>query len=217
MSTSPTTQRRFVTAGFAACLVAGAASMAFGSGATQPATQSATQSVGPDAGSTPTATQTAQAAQAALPASPPDRITIKRLRIAAKVVGLRASADGTTLTLPPLDQTGWDATSVTPGAAGITVVTGYIARTADQPGVLRDLGRLRDGDVVTVERKDRRRIDYRVTAIDYYAQGTFPAERVFPRTNRPELRLISTGGPLRKGDPLGNAVVTAVADGPGPR
>lgn len=209
MTTSPTTQRRFVTAGFAACLVAGAASMAFGSGATQ--------SVGPDADSTPTATQTAQTAQAALPASPPDRITIKRLRIAAKVVGLRASADGTTLTLPPLDQAGWDATSVTPGAAGITVVTGYIARTADQPGVLRDLGRLRDGDVVTVERKDGRRIDYRVTAIDYYAQGTFPAERVFPRTNRPELRLISTGGPLRKGDRLGNAVVTAVADDAGPR
>lgn len=207
MTTSPTAQRRFVTAGFAACLVAGAASMAFGSGATR--TAGADQ-----AAATPAATQTTQAA---LPASPPSRITIKRLRIAAKVVGLRASADGTTLTLPPLDQTGWDATSVTPGAAGITVVTGYIARTAGQPGALRELGRLRDGDVVTVERKDRKRIDYRVTAIDYYAQGTFPAERVFPQTNRPELRLISTGGPLRKGDPLGNAVVTAVVDDPGPR
>jgi hypothetical protein len=199
MSTSTITrQRRFVTAGFATCLAAGAASLAFGSGVTQ------TASPEPVA-ATPTASQ------AALPPSPPDRITIERLKLAAQVVELRAAADGKTLTLPPLDQTGWDATSVTPGEPGITVVTGYIARTPRQPGALKGLGRLHDGDVVTVERKDRKEVHYRVTAIDYYAQGAFPATRVFAKTNRPELRLISTGGPLRKGDPLGNAVVTAVA------
>ncbi|MDO7868390.1 hypothetical protein [Nocardioides jiangxiensis] len=49
-----------------------------------------------------------------------------------------------------------------------------------------------------------------MTGIDYYARGTFPAATVFPQTRRPELRLISTGGPLHDGDPLGNAVVTAV-------
>ena len=191
-------KRRIVTAGFATCLVAGGASMAFAAGVTQPATPEPVAAV-------PSATQTV------LPPSPPDRITIRRLQVTAPVVELRASDDGSTLALPPLHQTGWDATSVTPGEAGITVVTGYIARTTRQPGVLRGLGRLRDGDVVTVERKDRQQVDYRVTAVDYYPQGSFPAERVFPRTVRPELRLISTGGPLHEGDPLGNAVVTAVA------
>lgn len=199
---SATRQRRFVTAGFATCLAAGVASMAFGSGL------SPTASPGPTEGA-------ASPAAATLTPSPPERITIERLKLAAQVVELRASADGKTLTLPPLDRTGWDATSVTPGQPGITVVTGYIARTTRQPGVLHGLGRLHHGDVVTVERKDRKEVRYRVTAIDYYAQGSFPASRVFPRTNRPELRLISTGGPLHKGDPLGNAVVTAVAE-PGP-
>ncbi|GGO90463.1 hypothetical protein GCM10011584_22290 [Nocardioides phosphati] len=199
MSTSLPRRHRLLTAGVAVCLAAGGATMAFGAGVSPQAAPGVTQAP-------------AAVTAAPLPPSPPDQILIERLRLAAKVVELRAAADGRTLTLPPLRETGWDSTSVTPGEAGITVVTGYIARTSRQPGVLKGLGRLRDGDVVTVERKDRKRVHYRVTSVDYYAQGSFPADRVFPRTDRPELRLISTGGPLHHGDPLGNAVVTAVAE-----
>lgn len=192
-------RRRVAAAGFAASLLlGGGATVAFGGGMT----------ASPEPESAPTTGVTA----AALPASRPVRIEIERLDVAARVRVLRAADDGSTLALPPLRATGWDATSATPGEVGITVVTGYIARTARQPGVLRGLARLRTGDVVTLRRKDGRTVDYRVTGIAYYEQGQFPAARVFTRTNRPELRLISTGGPLHRGDPLGNAVVTAVAD-----
>lgn len=198
-STSTVTrQRRAVVAGFAACLVLGVGAVAFGGGTT----------ASPQPESAPTTGATA----ATLPASRPVRIRIDRLDVTAKVRVLKAAEDGSTLALPPLRATGWDATSVTPGQAGITVVTGYIARTTREPGVLRGLARLRAGDVVTLRRKDGRTVDYRVTGIAYYPQGQFPAAKVFTRTERPELRLISTGGPLHRGDPLGNAVVTAVAD-----
>ena len=199
--TQPTISRprRIATIGFAACLAAGAGAMAFGAGATTPAT--------PD----PAATVPAARVET-LPRSEPTRITIDRLDVSTRVVELRAGGDGTTLDLPPLKQTGWDATSATPGEAGITVITGYIRRTASQPGALRALGKLREGDTVSVRRKDGQQVDYRVSGIDYYAQGKFPATEVFPQTERSELRLISTGGPLHKGDPLGNAVVTAVAE-----
>lgn len=202
MSTSQISRsRRVTTAGFAACLAAGVGAMAFGAGAT----------TAPSASPEPEVTAPAAQVQT-LPASVPTQLTIDRIDVATKVVELRAAADGKTLDLPPLRQTGWDSTSATPGEAGITVITGYIARTADQPGALRTLGKLRAGDVVSVQRKDEKSVDFRVTAVDYYPQGAFPAEKVFPQTQRPELRLISTGGPLRKGDPLGNAVVTAVAE-----
>lgn len=192
--------RRIATLGFAACLAAGAGAMAFGAGATTPPT-------------TPDPAATVPAARVeTLPRSEPTRITIDRIGVSTRVVALHASDDGTTLDLPPLRQTGWDATSATPGEAGITVITGYIRRTASQPGVLRALGKLRGGDTVSVRRKDGQEVDYRVSDIDYYAQGQFPATKVFPQTDRAELRLISTGGPLHKGDPLGNAVVTAVAE-----
>lgn len=191
--------RRFATAGVAACLAAGVGAMAFGAGATTTAPRES-------------APPAAAAAGAPLPASPPSRIVIERLDLATKVHELQAASGGTTLTLPPLRATGWDATSATPGQVGITVVTGYIARTAKQPGALHGMSRLREGDVVTLRRQDRRTVDYRVTGVAYYPQGKFPAAEVFATTSRPELRLISTGGPLHPGDPLGNAVVTAVAD-----
>lgn len=191
-------RRRVAAAGFATCLLLGGATLAFGGGTT----------ASPEPESAPTTGVTA----AALPASRPVRIHIERLDVTARVRVLRAADDGSTLALPPLRATGWDATSATPGEVGITVVTGYIARTKRQPGVLRGLARLRTGDVVALRRQDGRTVDYRVTGIAYYEQGQFPAARVFTKTNRPELRLISTGGPLHRGDPLGNAVVTAVAE-----
>lgn len=198
MTRTPTRQRRIVTAGFVAALVLGGGAVAIG-GVTTGTPQ-------------PESAPTTGAAAPTLPASRPVQIRIDRLGVTARVRVLKAAEDGSTLALPPLRATGWDATSATPGEAGITVVTGYIARTTREPGVLRGLARLRAGDVVTLRRKDGRTVDYRVTGMAYYPQGQFPATRVFTRTRRPELRLISTGGPLHRGDPLGNAVVTAVAD-----
>lgn len=197
-TTTSTPRRRVAVAGFAACLVLGGAAVAFGGGT----------AATPQQESSPSTSATAET----MPASRPVRIRIDRLGVTAKVRVLRAAEDGSTLALPPLRAAGWDATSVTPGEVGITVVAGYIARTAKEPGVLKGLARLRHGDVVTLRRRDGRTVDYRVTGIAYYRQGQFPAARVFTRTTRPELRLISTGGPLHRGDPLGNAVVTAVAD-----
>lgn len=191
-------RRRVVVAGFAACLVLGVGAVASGGGTT----------ASPQPESAPTTGSTA----ATLPPSRPVRMSIDRLDVAARVRVLRAADDGRTLALPPLRAAGWDVTSATPGEAGITVVTGYIARSAREPGLLKGLARLREGDVVTLRRKDGRAVDYRVTGVAYYPQGHFPATQVFTRTTRPELRLISTGGPLHRGDPLGNAVVTAVAD-----
>lgn len=191
---------RLVVAGLAACLFAAAGAVA-SSGSGTPTDSPADQPAASAAGSAP-----------ALAPSPPSSLIIERLGLSTDVVQLRAAPDGKSLELPPLERLGWDSTSATPGQAGVTVVTGFISRSAKQPGALRHLGRLRPGDVVALRRNDEHTVDYRVTDIAYYPQGTFPAERVFARADRPELRLISTGGPLREGDGLGNAVVTAVAE-----
>lgn len=191
---------RLVVAGVAACLVAGFGAVA-SAGSGTPAGSPAARSTAP-----------AEASAPALPPSPPSMLTIERVGLRADVIQLGPVPGGTSLELPPLQRLGWDSTSATPGQSGVTVVTGFISRSAKQPGALRHLGRLRAGDVVAVRRTDEQTVDYRVTDIAYYPQGTFPAERVFARADRPELRLISTGGPLHEGDGLGNAVVSAVAE-----
>lgn len=151
-------------------------------------------------------------AAASLVASPPKRMTIDALGVETPVARLGAGADGN-LELPPLQRAGWDATSVSPGERGVTVVAGYIRRTSSQPGVLRRLNRLQAGDVISLQRADRKTIDYTVTEVAWYPQGEFPAEKVFAPVDGVELRLVSTGGGLRPRDGLGNAVVYATAEG----
>lgn len=152
-------------------------------------------------------------AAAALLASPPKRMTIDALGLETPVARLGAGTDGN-LELPPLQRAGWDATSVSPGERGITVLAGYIRRTSSQPGVLRRLNRLETGDVISVQRADRRTVDYTVTEVAWYPQGEFPAEQVFAPVDGVELRLVSTGGGLRARDQRGNAVVYATAEAP---
>ena len=195
---------RMAAAGFVVCLGATVATMALAAGSgTRPASS----------GTVPSATVPATSASTrpALPASPPKQLRIDKLGLSTSVVEL-GRGHGQNLELPPLDGTGWDATSVTPGQAGITVVAGFIRRRSDQPGALRDLAKLRRGDIISLRRADDTDVDYRVTRISYYPEGTFPAAKVFAPVTEPELRLVSTGGALRPGDPLGNAVVFATAD-----
>jgi len=194
---------RTAAAGFVVCLAATAATVAFSAGSP----------VRPASTDTPAVAAPNEAASSrpALPASPPTRLRIAKLGVSTSVVRL-GTGDRQTLDLPPLHAAGWDATSMTPGQAGITVVAGFIRRSSDQPGALRDLRKLRRGDIISLRRADDQDVDYRVTRIAYYPEGTFPASKVFAPVSAPELRLVSTGGALRQGDPLGNAVVYATAE-----
>lgn len=144
-----------------------------------------------------------------LSASPPTRLRIPGLGLDARVVRLGADGSGRNLALPPLRAAGWDVSSVTPGQRGITVIAGFIERAAGSPGALAHLRRLHRGDVVVLRRRDGARVRYRVTRIAFYAQGRLPAAKVFAPSSGPELRLVSLGGQLHRGDPIGNAVVFA--------
>ncbi|GAB2980184.1 sortase domain-containing protein [Nocardioides montaniterrae] len=155
----------------------------------------------------------APSSSAPLPASPPTRLRIPRLHLDVRVVRLGAAAGGHDLALPPLRAAGWDATSVTPGEAGVSVVAGFIERRVGEPGALEQLHRLGAGDRIVVRRRDGAAVRYRVTKIAFYPRGKLPATQVFASVGRPELRLVSVGGPLHRGDPIGNAVVFATRAG----
>lgn len=194
-------RHRAAAAGLVVCLGASIGALALSS------TSGGSAADGP-AGTPPETT-----AAAALVASPPTRMTIDALGVETRVARLGAGADGN-LELPPLQRAGWDTTSVSPGERGITVVAGYIRRTSSQPGVLRRLHRLETGDVITLQRADRKTVDYTVTDVAWYPRGEFPAADVFAPVDGVELRLVSTGGGLRDRDALGNAVVYATAEAP---
>ncbi|MEW1724648.1 sortase [Streptomyces sp. NPDC093109] len=160
-------------------------------------------------------------------ASAPVRLRIPALGVNAGVLPLALGADGR-LDAPGFRhamRVGWYANGPRPGEPGPAVLVGHRDAPAN-PGtapvrngrddiknaVFARLGRLRPGDRVEVELGDRRRVPFRVTAVDTYRTERFPTERVYGPTPTPQLRLITCGGVIdARGHWDSNVVVTAAA------
>lgn len=183
-------------------LVAGAAGVVLAAGSA-----GGPQTAAPPSSTAP-ASDDGTTAPVALPRSQPVTLRIPSMRLATRLVSLDATDEGL-MELPPLSRAGWYTGSVTPGETGVAIVAGYIRRSNDRPGVFKDLRRLRVGDRIIVTRADDSTANYLVTRIESYKAGSFPADQVYAGAAAPELRLVTTGGALKSGDPLGNVAVFA--------
>jgi LPXTG-site transpeptidase (sortase) family protein len=88
---------------------------------------------------------------------------------------------------------GWYRGAPTPGERGPAVVTAHVDWLQEK-GVFHDLGRVRPGDVVTVDRADGIATVFRVTRTEQYPKSRFPSQEVYGDTDGAELRLITCGG-----------------------
>jgi hypothetical protein len=130
-----------------------------------------------------------------LPSSWPRQLHIPRIGVSTGFVGLGLQPDGT-LEVPPDAQTaGWYREAPTPGERGPAVVTAHVDWQHDE-GVFHELGRVRPGDEVTVDRADGVTVTFGVTRVEQYAKSQFPTEQVYGPTHDAELRLITCGGRL---------------------
>ncbi|MER6537578.1 class F sortase [Streptomyces sp. 900105755] len=147
----------------------------------------------------------------ALPPSPPTRIRIPAIRVNAPLMGLGLTASGS-LDVPPAKQknlAGWYEAGTTPGETGTAIVAGHVDNT-EGPAVFYDLGALRRGTVIEVDRQDRSVAVFSVDAVEVYQARDFPDEKVYGAANRPELRVITCGGGYsRTTGYQGNVVVFA--------
>lgn len=146
-----------------------------------------------------------------LPASRPVRVRIPSVRVDAPVAEVGLDADGWIEAPPPYEPelAGWFTGAVTPGERGTAVVVGHVD-TPEGRGVFYDLGALAKGRRVEVVRADGRTAVFTVYGIEVVPKDGFPADRVYGSTGRPELRLITCGGPYeRDGGYAGNVVVSA--------
>lgn len=142
----------------------------------------------------------------------PTGIDIPRLGVDTTVSGI--SATGGSL-VPPADYTtvGWWQDGPAPGAKrGTTIITGHTVHSGG--GAFDDLGELRTGDRVVVERP-RRDLEYVVRSVTSYQKGTLAkhASRVFSGDVKGRLALVTCGdwnGEIY----LSNVVVIATAPKP---
>ncbi|MFG3316680.1 class F sortase [Streptomyces sp. NPDC048171] len=147
----------------------------------------------------------------AMPASVPVRVTIPAAGVdTGPLLRLGLNADGT-IEVPSVaqaDRIGWYGKGVTPGETGPAVLVGHFD-TANGPAVMKDVGKIKPGDTIDVGREDGTRAVFAVTALEQVDKDAFPTEKVYGRTDRPELRLITCGGEITDGHRPDNIIVYA--------
>lgn len=147
----------------------------------------------------------------ALPPSTPTRVRIPSIKVDAPLMGLGLTSTGS-LDVPPAAKknlAGWYEAGTAPGATGTAVVAGHVDN-AEGPAVFYDLGALRRGARIEVDRQDGRVAVFAVDAVEVYRAEAFPDEKVYGAAKRPELRVITCGGGYSRSTGYqGNVVVFA--------
>ncbi|MFI0717611.1 class F sortase [Streptomyces sp. NPDC021224] len=200
----------------AALLLAGCAN------GTEPGTEpGANPAANPTAAARPAGTTApptaAPKAAAQLPRSTPTHLTIPSIGVDTPLTGLGLQADGT-VEVPPVAAhapAGWYRGSPTPGQLGPAVILGHVTVGAFGDGVFLRLSELKPGARVTVRRADGANAVFTVYAVRTVAKDRFPTGDVYGDTARPELRLITCGGPRTGSGYRDNVVVFASFDGAG--
>lgn len=124
--------------------------------------------------------------------SRPVRIEIPKIEVSAGLVDLGLDDEGVMETPKSVEKAGWFTPSPPPGIPGATVISGHV--TYNEPAVFYELGDLRPGDRVEVERADGVTTIFEVTRIGSFPKDSFPTDAVYSQPDRSELRLITCGG-----------------------
>ena len=168
----------------------------------------------------PTAAQGPAAADASpsateatpLPPATPTRVRIPVIGVNAPLTGLSLLPNGHLAAPPEADRNlaGWYQAGITPGSSGTAVIAGHVDNTQG-PAVFYNLGALKKGWTVDVDRADHTTAVFTIDAVQAYAASSFPTQQVYGQTADAELRLITCGAGFDKTrqEYLGNVVVFA--------
>ena len=179
-----------------------------------PSTDTPTDDTGPLPAPGPRSTRPATMPQPAA-AAPIAPVRVRATSVGVDVRVVRTGVDDHTgeMEIPRTPGTvGWY--EFGPGlesATGAVVIGGHVDTLRGGAGPFARLGELRPGAQVTVWGTDDRRRTFEVTDREVFVKTVLPVERIFSRTGRPVLRLITCA----QFDPVArhyrsNAVLTAV-------
>ncbi|MDX3752593.1 class F sortase [Streptomyces sp. AK08-02] len=157
-----------------------------------------------------TAAQSAKSGRA-VGRSAPVRLSVPAIGVDTPVMRLGLASDGT-VQVPPIsdhDQAGWYEHSPTPGQTGPSVILGHVTVGAYGDGVFHGLSRLRRGEKIVARLENGTETEFTVTSVRTVAKANFPTNDVYGNVNRPELRLITCGGPRDEDGYLDNVIVFA--------
>ncbi|WP_031509313.1 class F sortase [Streptomyces megasporus] len=122
-------------------------------------------------------------------------VRVPRISLDARIEAVGVEDDGTVEVPADAGRAGWYRHGPPPGApAGSAVLVGHVDDRTGDLGAFATLYRVREGDVVTVARRDAPPVRYEVTAREVVDKDRLPAE-VFRRDGRPVLTLVTCAPP----------------------
>jgi Sortase domain len=136
-----------------------------------------------------------------LPYSRPLRLSIPSIDVATRLEYLELDDEGVMEVPVDPSRAGWFSPSPAPGVPGASVIAGHVTWDRE-PAVFFDLGRLRPGDTVDVDRADGTTATFVVQRTGTFPKASFPTRAVYRQIDYPGLRLITCGG--RYDDRTGN-------------
>lgn len=214
---SPLSRRAFATTATASLLVG------CGAGQNQPAERNQQaggtgRTAGARSGDTSPPPSASAKRVRALGRSVPVRLRIPAIGVDTPVIRLGLAPDGT-VEVPPVtehDRAGWYRHSPTPGQTGPSVILGHVTVGSYGDGVFRHLAQLRRGDRILARLENGTTAEFAVSSVRTVHKAEFPANEVYGDVDRPELRLITCGGPRRGDGYLDNVIVFAALGSAGP-
>ncbi|MGW3684160.1 class F sortase [Streptomyces prasinus] len=154
----------------------------------------------------------------ALGRSVPVGLEIPAIGVDTPVMRLGLARDRT-VQVPPLtadDVAGWYRHSPTPGQIGPSVILGHVTVGVHGDGVFRHLARLRHGDLIVARLENGTAAVFAVGSVRTVAKADFPTDAVYGNVDRPELRLITCGGPRTGEEYRDNVIVFAASSSASP-
>ncbi|MGG8405743.1 class F sortase [Streptomyces sp. 12297] len=166
----------------------------------------------PKVGSTAAAPAREASTAEALPKSRPTGLKIPSAGVdAKKMLDLTTDANGE-LGVPDADTEadtpGWWTGGVTPGEVGAAVLVAHYD-TRHGPALMKDVKKIKLGDVVEVPRADGMTATFKIREVEDVDKAKFPTRKVYGNTGRPELRLITCGGEIKNGHRTNNVIFYA--------
>jgi LPXTG-site transpeptidase (sortase) family protein len=152
----------------------------------------------------------------ALARSVPVTVDIPSIGVDAPLMRLGLNSDGT-VQVPPIEANapaGWYQGSPTPGQTGPSVILAHVTVGQFGNGVFLHLSQVKPGDRVEVRLQDGVTADFTVYRVETVSKADFPTSAVYGNVDRPELRLITCGGPRNsnRSGYLDNVLVFASLD-----
>jgi sortase (surface protein transpeptidase) len=138
-------------------------------------------------------------------------LRIPALRINTRLQRLGLQPDGSVAVPNRTDVAGWYERGPRPGQAGPAVILGHVDSSTG-PGVFINLGTVRRGAVVRVDRADGTTVSFRITRLARVPKTRFPTDLVYAPTLDPTLRLVTCGGSFDRAQGSYRDNVIAFAD-----